>query len=1132
MLSKTPHVATQPLVNNDKKDVKGYITSFENESFYCIENYDRMDPFFMTIVSSSDLWMFISSNGGLTSGRQNFNNALFPYYTDDKIHDTSEITGPKTIIRVKDKNKLLIWEPFSQYYQDLYKVQRNLYKNISGNKIIFQEINYDLQLCFIYTWMSCDKLGWIRKSNLENIGNNPIKLDIIDGLQNVLPYGVTKEMQDSMSTLVDAYKICEWIPETNLALMRMGSIPVDKAEPSEALRANTVWTHGLKADKVLLSSRQLEKMREGKDIKSEDLVYGVKTALFIYSEMMLEPKDQQTWYIIADTSKDSSQIISLKNFIKREKNLSEYIEINVQFDSEKLNTLVELSDGIQNTGDKLNDRRHFANAMFNIMRGGVFENIYNVDLEDFFDHLKTFNEEIYNRSKEYFGDAEGSVMLSELHEIAFNNNDYDLLRLSLEYLPLSFSRRHGDPSRPWNKFDIHVKNHDETSLLYYQGNWRDIFQNWEALALSFPGFLPGMICRFLNASTVDGYNPFRITRNGFEWEVPEPDNPWSFIGYWGDHQIVYLLRLLELHEKFFPGQLLKKFNKRIYVYANVPYRIKSYDEIVDNPQDTIVFDYDLHEKLINRSKKIGSDGKLLWSNENQIVKVTLKEKILVTLLTKLSNFVPEAGIWLNTQRPEWNDANNALVGNGASMVTLYHLRHFINFFLNIINESENGEFEISEEVYGFWKNINNVLDNNKSLLDEGISDESRRDITNLLGKSGEEYRNSVYNGFSGEVETITKSEIIEFYKLAIKYLDQSVFANKRDDSLYHSYNLLEFNTESIQIKHLSLMLEGQVAVLNSGVCDPQESLFIIKSLFDSELWREDQQSFLLYPFRQIPGFLEKNNIPAELVKRSSLLQTLLSKGNTRIIKQDEEGLYHFCADLKNKRDLKNTLDQLPPDISRDLIISESPLIFDIYETIFQHKYFTGRSGSFFKYEGLGSIYWHMVSKLLLAIGDNIMYFARSESKFSHLNMLKEYYYKVKEGIGLHKNPEDYGAFPTDPYSHTPYMMGVQQPGMTGQVKEDIISRFNELGLVIEDGCVNIDLTLMQNTELDSDGETPQLSFSYCNTPFLIKKDANKKGLEIILDGRVRKENYTYVSRELSEEIFMRTGRVNKVIINI
>ena len=67
--------------------------------------------------------------------------------------------------------------------------------------------------------------------------------------------------------------------------------------------------------------------------------------------------------------------------------------------------------------------------------------------------------------------------------------DPQLERLCREYLPLTFSRRHGDPSRPWNRFSIATRNADGTRSLNYEGNWRDIFQNWEALAVSFPGYV-------------------------------------------------------------------------------------------------------------------------------------------------------------------------------------------------------------------------------------------------------------------------------------------------------------------------------------------------------------------------------------------------------------------------------------------------------------------------------------------------------------------------------------------------------------------------------------------------------------------------------------------------------------------
>ncbi len=66
-------------------------------------------------------------------------------------------------------------------------------------------------------------------------------------------------------------------------------------------------------------------------------------------------------------------------------------------------------------------------------------------------------------------------------------------------------------------------------------------------------------------------------------------------------------------------------------------------------------------------------------HDGRVFHVTLAEKLLVLLLVKLTNLVPEGGIWMNTQRPEWNDANNALVGKGLSVVTAAYLRRTIVF---------------------------------------------------------------------------------------------------------------------------------------------------------------------------------------------------------------------------------------------------------------------------------------------------------------------------------------------------------------------------------------------------------------------------------------------------------------------
>ena len=144
--------------------------------------------------------------------------------------------------------------------------------------------------------------------------------------------------------------------------------------------------------------------------------------------------------------------------------------------------------------------------------------------------------------------------------------------------------------------------------------------------------------------------------------------------------MIYLLKFLEFIQNHQPNKLEAYFNNDIFVYANVPYVIKSYEDILKNPKDTIVFNHELDGKIREERNLIGADGALLKDANGEIYKVNFIEKMLATVLAKMSNFIPEGGIWLNTQRPEWNDANNALVGNGVSMVTLYYLRRFLNYF--------------------------------------------------------------------------------------------------------------------------------------------------------------------------------------------------------------------------------------------------------------------------------------------------------------------------------------------------------------------------------------------------------------------------------------------------------------------
>ena len=1143
-------MSTDLHLESNKKVTIDYL-KIDNEYYYKIANSNLMRPFFMSIVSDSNHWMFISSNGGLSAGRKDSDHSLFPYYTDDKITEGAEITGSKSIFRIRKNGQLHIWEPFSIRYQQFYNISRNLYKNAISNKIIFEEINHDLNLTFKYQWSSSNIYGFVKTSTLINHSPESLAVELVDGIQNILPYGVGADLQNRVSNLVDAYKRSELHSESGLGIFALSAKIVDKAEPSEALKANTVWSLGISSPMYLLSSLQLERFRNGQHLTNETDIKAEKGAYFITTSIDVAPNSERSWHIVANVNQDHAAIAELIHQIKQNKDIEQQIFEDIQLGSQRLLSLNASSDGLQLTADQFRDTRHFSNTLFNIMRGGIFDFNYQIEKWDFDQYLSKANKKVYAKSQSLLEALPNQFTLNHLRSVAFDSSDLNFRRLCLEYMPLKFSRRHGDPSRPWNRFSINTRSEiDGSKILDYEGNWRDIFQNWEALAHAYPEFIDSMIHKFLNATTFDGYNPYRVTKDGFDWEVIEEHDPWSYIGYWGDHQIIYLLKFLEFIENHQPGQLNSYFDQDLFVYANVPYKIKSYQDTLKNPKDTIDFDYDLDQKINTKKQELGADGALLRDQNFFIHKVNFIEKILATVLAKVSNFIPEGGIWLNTQRPEWNDANNALVGNGVSMVTLYYLRRFLKFLEQVLDHSHLKETEVSEELLHFFNTVNITLESNKHLLTGNISDKDRKIILDGLGTAGSVYRQTVYEkSFTGKKNKLQIVNLKDFVATMLEFSEHSIEANKRTDDLYHAYNLMTVNDNGIAISYLDEMLEGQVAVLSAGYLSAADCLKVLDAMKASKLFRPDQYSYILYPNKDLPKFIEKNNIPKHLVEASKLFKTLIAKGNQRIIIKDVNGNYHFNGSFNNANDLKQALQNLNVSEFGDLVKKETDHALKTFESVFNHKAFTGRSGTFYGYEGLGSIYWHMVSKLQLAVQECCIQAVEAGENAVTVGKLLEHYYEINEGIGVHKSPELYGAFPTDPYSHTPAGKGVQQPGMTGQVKEDILSRIGELGVFVKDGCITFNPCLLRANEFLTEPRTyrfidihhneqhiplePQsLAFSYCQVP-VVYRIADNSSIEVVLqDTHNMLIEGLELNKDFSNRIFNRSGEVRQLIVNL
>ena len=257
---------------------------------------------------------------------------------------------------------------------------------------------------------------------------------------------------------------------------------------------------------------------------------------------------------------------------------------------------------------------------------------------------------------------------------------------------------------------------------------------------------------------------------------------------------------------------------------------------------------------------------------------------------------------------------------------------------------------------------------------------------------------------------------------------------------------------------------------------------------------------------------------------------------------------HFNGNFRNASDVEKAIQQLDQRYS-NLVEKEKTLILQLFEEVFCHKEFTGRSGTFFGYEGLGSIYWHMVSKLLLAVQETCDKAIQQQCSKEIVDALAEHFYNINEGIGVHKPPTVYGAFPTDPYSHTPQGKGAQQPGMTGQVKEDILTRMAELGVQTQMGELIFKPYLLHKSEflqtdvqaqfvlLDGTINTLNLpknsiAFTVCQVP-VVYTISNANKVEVLYSNGTSELIATLgLNREISSKIFQRTNEVKEVKVYI
>ena len=573
------------------------------------------------------------------------------------------------------------------------QLERNLYKNVAGDKLVFEEINHDLGLTYRSAWRTSDRFGFVRTTWLHNNLDQPCTVDLVDGVQNLLPYGATAALQTNMSNLLDAYKRSELDSTTGLGIFTLSATLTDRAEPSESLKATAAWQVGLDAPAHLLSNHQLAAFRLGAARRHRKRTSRAVAALICWRHARpgsarrteLEPRRRR------QPGPQRCRRAAQPAGAAIAGTLADLLEQDIARGSTELVSLVASADGLQQSADPLTTAHHFANVIIQHYARR---------------HLRRQRPRSIKRTCSTSSAPATAACWTQPSPAL---PSWPICR-ALYLLPISMSappplaRRTSSasamstcrspsavamatPAGPGTSSRSTCANPMAAAVSTTRATGATSFRTGNPWPGPILMFVVGMIAKFLNATTADGYNPYRVMRDGVEWEAPEPRS--SLVQH----------RLLERP----PDRLsAKAAGSRRPVPTRTHCRRCSRSRSLAMPTCPTAFAPtptccairftrstfvgSRKPKMAQRTHTLGTDGKLLMTADGQVFHVNLVEKLLVLLLAKLVNLVPEGGIWMNTQRPEWNDANNALVGKGLSVVTVAYLRRFIVFCRRLVAE--------------------------------------------------------------------------------------------------------------------------------------------------------------------------------------------------------------------------------------------------------------------------------------------------------------------------------------------------------------------------------------------------------------------------------------------------------------
>ena len=813
---------------------------------FVIENYHMAKPFssfFPGIagVWGVPIWAFYVNRGQAISsfGIKDKDHPVMEFQPANKAYYLTSLVGFRTFIKLDSVKGPVFYDALhngacSREFDTSNKM------TISSYDLKLHEINHTLglEVSIEYFPIANDNYGaLVRKLTITNRSTKAKRIELLDGMPQIIPYGLNNMFLKKLSRTVEAWMGVENL-ENNVPYLRLKVDPADTSEVVHIKEGNFYMAFDKKGLK--------------KPIVDPEAIFG-KVNNFTYPVSFMEggrfmyPKQQLT----------KSRTPSCMSCCGR-------ISLKAKGGSYTLYTVTGNMCSMQKL--RANTRR-IADERYIIKKEQENKETISSLQSDVFTRSSSKNFDFYCKQNFLDNIMRGGYPLFVEHPKGKTHIQV-------------FSRKHGDMERDYNRYLV-----EPTFFSQGNGNYRDVNQNRRCDVWFNPELKDENIMTFFSLIQTDGYNPLIIRPDRFTFNdnikaismffskddlikvknrLMESFTPgelfffleqnnisihgrkrdllgailgnsehsyeaWHGEGFWIDHWH-YCLDMLESYLNLYPEELRSLlFERGDFTYYDNGFSVKprSKKYIL---KDGKVYQYNSVEENHHKRKVIIRRKRLPYlsrqGGHGKVYRTNLIVKMLTVIVNKAASLDPSGiGVEMEADKPNWYDSLNGLPGLlGSSTCETFELKRWIIFLKRKFAELDlAGDYYISvpSELLLFLKGLS-------ALCEARLGNYSFWDKSYTLK---ERYREKTLLGFSGKNKQICVKDLGITLDRYLKKIECGLNrARDKKSGLYFSYFINEVTRykviEKDKYKHITyvkalrfkqmplpLFLEGMVHAL-------------------------------------------------------------------------------------------------------------------------------------------------------------------------------------------------------------------------------------------------------------------------------------------------------------------------------